>query len=164
MKTKTLIIGLAVVSVLGVLFHFAYDFFKISYLKAVFPSNESIFEHLKLIIFPTLLFIPIDYFLSKNNRINLLSSYISGIIVACVFMISSYYTYSGIIGFDVAWVNIIIFFISVIIIFIYRYKKIALFDGANSAIAFIILLIIIEIFSFYPTNLGIFEEAFLHFN
>lgn len=77
-------------------------------------------------------------------------------------MISAYYTYSGIIGFDVAWVNIAIFFISVIIIFIYRYKKIALFDGANSAIAFIILLIIIEIFSFYPTDLGIFKETFLH--
>lgn len=162
MKKKTLVIGLAVVSVLGVLFHFAYDFFKISYLKAVFPSNESIFEHLKLIIFPTLIFIPVDYIISKDNRMNILSSYLSGIIVGCIFMVCAYYTYSGIIGFDVAWVNIAIFFVSVIIIFIYRYKKIALFDGANSAIAFIILLIIIEIFSFYPTDLGIFKETFLH--
>lgn len=164
MKKSTLIIGLVVVSVMGILFHFAYDFFKIDYLKAFFPSNESIFEHLKLIIFPVLLFMPLDYIVSKNTRNNIFSSYISGIIVACVFMITAYYTYSGIIGFDVAWVNIAIFFISIIIVFIYRYKKITLFDGANSAIAFVILLIIIEIFSFYPTDLGIFEEVFLHFN
>ncbi len=142
---------------MGVLFHFAYDFFKIDFLKAIFPSNESIFEHTKLIIFPTLIYMVIDYIISKDKK-NMLSSYLAGIIVGVVFMISSYYTIFGIIGKDFAWVNILIFFISIGIVLYYRYKKITLFDGANNVIALIILLAIVEVFSFYPANIAFFRE------
>ncbi len=156
-----LIIGYIVVAVLGVLAHFAFDFFKMDYLKAVFPSNESIFEHLKLIIFPTLIYLFIDLIISKEKN-GIFSSYVSGIIVASIFMICSYYTYSGIIGKDIPWVNILIFFICLMIIFYYRYKKTTLFDGANSVVAIVVFLLIIEIFSFYPTNINLFKDPTMH--
>lgn len=161
MSKLNLLIGYIAVCALGVGAHFAYDFFKIDYLKAIFPSNESIFEHLKLIIFPSMLYMLADWLFSKNKT-GIFSSYISGIIVASVFMICSYYTYSGIVGKDISYVNIAIFFICIGIIFYYRYKKIALFEGANSAIAWVIFLLIIEIFSFYPTDIGLFKDSAPH--
>lgn len=161
MSKVNLIIGYIVVCTLGVLSHFAFDFIKIDYLKAVFPSNESIFEHLKLFIFPALLYMLVDIVITKNKT-GILSSYISGIIVASIFMICSYYTYSGIVGQDNSIINILIFFICVGIIFFYRYKKITLFEGANSVIALIVFLLIIEIFSFYPTDINLFQNPTPH--
>jgi len=157
MSKINLIVGFVVVSALGFLFHFAYDFIGLSGLKVVFPQNESIFEHLKTFIFPALIYMIIDIIVTKE-RYNIFSSYISGIIVASIFMIAGYFTYSGIIGMNIDWVNILIFFICVAIIFYYRYKKITLFEGSNSVIAFIVYLVIIEVFTFYPTDINLFKE------
>ena len=154
-------VGLAVILILGVLFHFAYDFFNVEILKIIFPYNESIFEHLKLIVFPSIIFMIFDIIFTKDRR-GIFSYYTSGIIVACVFMIASYYTYSGIIGKNIDYVNIIIFFLCVIIIMYYRMKKITLFDGANSVIAFVILMLFIEIFTFYPTDINLFSSVSCH--
>lgn len=161
MKIANVIIGYVVASILGVLFHFAYDYFNIEVFKIIFPQNESIFEHLKLIIFPCLIYMIIDFVISKDKT-KILSSYISGILISCLLMIVGYYTYSGIIGDDNSIANIIIFFICIGIVFFYRYKKIALFDYMNSAIVLIIILIIIEIFTFYPPNINLFTNFLYH--
>ncbi|MBQ3253766.1 MAG: hypothetical protein IJA65_04335, partial [Acholeplasmatales bacterium] len=84
MKIKDLIIGYIVVSILGVLFHFAYDFFKMDILKIIFPSNESIFEHTKLIIFPPLIYMIFDLFIYKNRK-GVFQSYVTGVIVGSIF-------------------------------------------------------------------------------
>lgn len=159
MKRINLVIAFIVISALGILFHYMYDWIGSPLLKAIFPSNESIFEHLKLIIFPTLIYMAIEKLIFKDELI--FPPYISGIVVASITMIASYYTYSGIIGADIPVVNIIIFFICVCIVLFYRYKKISIFDNTNSVIAFVILLCIIEIFSFYPPNINLFKETFL---
>lgn len=161
MSKLNLILGYIVVCALGILSHFAFDFFKIDYLRAIFPANESIFEHLKLFIFPAFLYMLVDWIVTKNKT-GIFSSYISGVLVASIFMICSYYTYSGIIGEDNSIVNILIFFVCVLIIFYYRYKKITLFEGANSVIAFIVFLLIIEIFTFYPTDIHLFQDPTRH--
>lgn len=142
--------------IIGIGFHYAYDLLNIPYLKAIFPSNESIFEHTKLIIFPCILVMLLDLIIYKKRNF-VFSSYISGIIVAIVFMISAYYTYSGIIGANYMAVDIALFFISILIVFIYRYKKITLFEGANSVIAFVILIILVELFTFYPADINLFK-------
>ena len=81
MKIANVIIGYVVASILGVLFHFAYDYFNIEIFKIIFPQNESIFEHLKLIIFPCLIYMIIDFVISKDKT-KILSSYISGILIS----------------------------------------------------------------------------------
>ncbi|MBQ9124055.1 MAG: hypothetical protein IJY14_00015 [Acholeplasmatales bacterium] len=156
MRIRDILIKYLFVAVLGFIFHFAYDFFNVDFLKIIFPQNESIFEHLKLIIFPSLILMLLELLL-MNNRSYIFRSFISGIVVACVFMITAYYTYSGIIGQNIDYVNIAIFFISIMIVFYYRYKKITLFDSSNSVIAFIVLLLFIEIFTFYPGNIDFFK-------
>lgn len=157
MSKTNLIVGFVVVAILGFLSHFAFDFIGFNYLKVIVPQNESIFEHLKTFIFPALIYMIVDLIITKD-RSNIFASYTSGIIVASIFMIASYYTYSGIIGRNIDWVNILIFFVCVTIIFFYRYKKITLFDGSNSVIALIVFLVIIEVFTFYPTNINLFKD------
>lgn len=161
MKILNLVLGYIVVSILGVLFHFAYDFLNIDLLKIVFPMNESVFEHLKLIIFPCLIYMIIDLFVTKD-RTRIFESYISGIFISMLFMIVGYYTYSGIIGTDISWANIVLFFICIGIVFVFRYKKITLFDVSNSVIVLIILLIIIELFTFYPADINLFTNFLYH--
>ena len=111
MKKINLVIAFIVISALGILFHFMYDWIGLPFLNALFPSNESIFEHLKLIIFPSLIYMGIEKIIFKDESI--FSSYVSGIIVSAITMIASYYTYSGIVGADIPVVNIIIFFVCV---------------------------------------------------
>ena len=161
MKIINLVLGYIVVAILGLVSHFAYDFFNIDILKIVFPYNESVFEHLKLVIFPSIIYLIIDLIITKN-RSRIFESYISGIFISLLFMIVGYYTYSGIIGTDISWANIAIFFICIAIVFIFRYKKITLFDFSNSVIVLIILLIIIELFTFYPADINLFTNFLYH--
>jgi hypothetical protein len=68
LKLKYFIISFVVVSILGVLFHFAYDILDFPLLKIIFPTNESIFEHTKLIVFPALFFTIFDILYSGEEK------------------------------------------------------------------------------------------------
>lgn len=51
--------------------HFFYDFFPNSITSILFPINESIFEHMKIIFTSTILYSLIDYILLKLNNIKI---------------------------------------------------------------------------------------------
>lgn len=155
MKLRYFVFSYFIVCGLGVLFHFAYDILDVPFLKIIFPSNESIFEHMKLIVFPALLFTLFDVLYTKDKdafKVNMFA-----LVVALIFQIGSYYTYSGIIGKNIDFVNISLFFISFMIYFYIRYKKITLFNRANSVIALIIIILLIEVFTFKPLDISFFE-------
>ena len=124
-KLKSYIIaGIIFVSIAGTLLHFAYEFSGRNSLLGLFvPINESIWEHTKLIFFPMLIY---SFYLNKNLLpdypcIN--SSMILGEISGVISIIALYYTYSGIIGFNLAVIDISIFYISVISAFYIAYKS-----------------------------------------
>lgn len=153
MKIKHFIIFYIIIGAIGVLFHFVYDLLNIPILKVFFPSNESVFEHLKLILFPVIIFMFLDKLLLKEQtfKVN-----VFGIIIAMCTIIVLYYTYTGIIGKNFGFIDILIYFIALFIFFYIRYKKITPFETTNSVIAFIIILIFIEVFTFYPLNIPFF--------
>lgn len=151
---KLCIIGVLVVSALGTLFHFAYDLVPFF----VFPQNESIFEHMKLIVFPFLIYYLGYLPFIKEKRGELFASFISAILLSMGFVIVSYYTYSGFIGKNIDAVNIILYFIGVAIGFVLIYKKKTLFSFSNSVIFLFILLTLVTLFSFWPPNLNFFIE------
>ncbi|MDE6660891.1 MAG: hypothetical protein K2J93_03580, partial [Anaeroplasmataceae bacterium] len=116
---KLTIIGVLVVSILGTLFHFMYKWIPLF----IFPMNESIFEHCKLILFPFIIYYLCCLFFYKEDKSRLFSSFVSAILVAIGIIITGYYTYSGILGFDVDAVNIILYYVAVIVGFVLIYKK-----------------------------------------
>ena len=148
------IIGIVVVGILGTLFHFAYEFIPLF----IFPMNESIFEHTKLIIVPMVIYLGIIMCLRIKEKKLIFSSFVIAILFGIMLVVSGYYTYSGILGYSVDWLNIVLFFLSVISSFWIIYKKKTLFGFTNSVAILLIILILMSVFSFYPLSIDFFKD------
>lgn len=149
---KYCIIGVLIVSVLGTLFHFGYTLLPIF----IFPKNESIFEHTKLILFPFLLYLFASLPFYKENRETLFSNFVFAIICSIMFIIIFYYTYSGVLGKNIDFINIVLYYLGVIFGFIIIYKKKTPLDFSNSIIFIIILIILMVTFTYYPLDIPFF--------
>lgn len=149
---KYCIIGVLIVSVLGTLFHFGYALLPIF----IFPKNESIFEHTKLILFPFLLYLFASLPFYKENRETLFSNFVFAIICSIMFIIIFYYTYSGVLGKNIDFINIVLYYLGVIFGFIIIYKKKTPLDFSNSIIFIIILIILTVTFTYYPLDIPFF--------
>ncbi len=149
---KYCIIGVLIVSVLGTLFHFGYTLLPIF----IFPKNESIFEHTKLILFPFLLYLFASLPFYKESRETLFSNFVFAIICSIMFIIIFYYTYSGVLGKNIDFINIVLYYLGVIFGFIIIYKKKTPLDFSNSIIFMIILIILTVTFTYYPLDIPFF--------
>lgn len=146
----------------GLLLHFTFEWSNNNLLVGIFsPINESTWEHLKLAFFPMLITIFIGYFYFKNDFFNYLSAKVQGFILSASFIIISFYTYSGILGTNYSFINIIIFFISVILGQYYCLKRIISNSSCNN-LFFLIILVILTFsfifFTFSPPHIGLFKD------
>lgn len=66
---KIKIIGVFVIMGLSVLSHFMYEWFNNFIFSILFPVNESIWEHMKLLITPLLFYALIEYFIYRKKNI-----------------------------------------------------------------------------------------------
>ena len=157
------IFSVIITFILGTLLHFTYNFSGENKLIAIFSAiNESVWEHLKLIYFPMLLMLIIGYFKIGKEIPNYICSKTIGIITAMVFIIIFFYTYTGILGKSIAIIDIASFYVAVILGEYISYSRIIKNIKCNNKTAILILislLICFIIFTYYPPNLGIFEEA-----
>ena len=163
MKTKYNIIAFLVIGLLGTLSHFVYewsDFNKV--VGYFFATNESTWEHLKLLFFPTILFSIIEYFFVKKEITNYIPTVIISVIVGMVSIIILFYSYKGVLGYGIDAINIAIFYIALIISLIVKNKIIEseLFSSTNANLLFLLLGVFITFlfvnFSYSPPALGIF--------
>ena len=158
---KYILPGIIFVSLIGTLFHFVYGWSGNNVIIGLFtPVNESIWEHTKLIFFPMMIY---SLFFSKKTIKQfpcITSAMIIGSIIGISLIISLFYTYSGIIGFNIALVDILIFYISVVIAFLFVYKKAISCKTDKCKTLLIILQIIMiclyVIFTFSPLNIPLF--------
>lgn len=148
--------------VLGVILHFTYDFFNNNFIIGIIsPVNESVWEHLKLLYVPMILTTCIGYFGVTEKNDNYLCSKALGIICSMLFTIIIFYTYSGILGYNIGIINIIIFILAVIV---GQYRVIKSLNSSkicykNKAIIFLIILgILFILFTFNPPNIGLFKD------
>ena len=164
MKTKHTIMGIIFVSVIGTLFHFIYEWSGYNIILGLFtPVNESIWEHLKLLFFPVAAFSFYEYFvLNKPNC--LIPARTFSLFIGMFFIVSTYYTVSGIIGKNIDWLNITIFFVAVILVFVLTEVLIKnCRRPSNICIVTCLILIIATsilfiVWSFYPPKLNIFID------
>ena len=161
-RKKTYILtGIIFVSILGTFLHFAYNLSGNNFLVGLFtPINESVWEHTKLIFFPMLLY---GLFLNgkqKDTYPDIYTATILGSVVGVLFTIISFYTYSGIIGYNLAFVDISIFYISVILAFYVTYKsalspKLCKWDIPLTFLGVLMIALYI-IFTLYPPDIPLF--------
>lgn len=101
MKKKN-IIKFFNVFIISVISHFIYDNIQSVLTSIFFPVNESIFEHMKLIITPILLFTIIEYLYDKYKKIdttNLLLANVISAILGIVFYLIIYLPIDSVIGY-----------------------------------------------------------------
>ena len=115
--------GFLFVSILGTLAHFFYDWSNQNTIIGLFtPVNESTWEHMKLLFFPMLIYyIIINYKIQKTNPI-ISSTYPLSILIGTIAIPVIYYTYTSILGFHLLFLDILTFYLSVLISFYCFYE------------------------------------------
>jgi len=160
---KYLIIGIIFTVIVGIISHFVYDWAGGNFLIGLFfPVSESTWEHMKLVFFPMLV-----YSLWVTGKLKCESKCMSkafslGILAGTFAIPVIFYTYSGILGFNLAWLNILSFIISVVIGFwvVYVIANTCETDKYSPVLKVIlfVMIIVFMVFTYYPPNIGLFVE------
>lgn len=163
MKKINSLLAFIIIGITGTLWHFVYEWTGGSpIVGAVAPVNESVWEHLKLLFFPALFYFIIEYFLSKERYENLIPSGVIGIFAGMLTITAFFYTYKGILGFDVAVLDVLSYFLGVgVMLFVKsRILRKKSFSSKTakclSLIITAVTAVLFVIWSFNPPTLGIF--------
>lgn len=106
-------IGFLLTGAAGVLLHFVYEWSGGSVLAAAFSGvNESTWEHMKLLFVPLFLFSVVQVCLLGRNYPNLPAVRALSALTGLALIPILFYTYTGILGRDVMWMDIAIFFLA----------------------------------------------------
>lgn len=156
------VIGFLVTTVLGVLSHFVYDWTGGGFLIGLFfPVNESTWEHMKLLFFPMLLFALVAGKRMERQYPCIYNAMFTGILVGLALIPTLFYIYSGILGFQVAWANIAVYVLSVLVAYVVVYRVAMTCKKKASKVLRIMmyaLLVMFMVFTVYPPELGLFAE------
>ena len=120
MNISLTIAGILSVSLLGTLLHFTYRWSgRNPLIGLIAPVNESVWEHMKLLFFPMLLFGL--WSLKGETDACRISAFHAGLLMGTLLMPVLYYSYTSALGHSILAVDITIFYICVIAAFlIYR--------------------------------------------
>ena len=155
------VIGFLVTTILGVISHFVYEWTGGNFLVGLFfPMNESTWEHMKLLFFPMFLFALVAGKKMERQYPCIYNAMFTGILVGLALIPTLFYTYSGILGFFVDWVNIAVYVLSVLVAYIVVYRVALTCRNKNPMVLRIVmyvLLVAFMVFSVYPSKLGIFS-------
>lgn len=120
---RNIVIGFLFVSILGTLSHFFYQWSgKNSVIGLFAPVNESTWEHMKLIFFPSVVYLFFLY-LKSNTTPELLTALPFGIFCGTFLVPILFYTYTGILGSHYLILDLTVFFISAAAVFYIAYKS-----------------------------------------
>lgn len=155
--------GFVFTGVLGMLLHFLYDWTNITFVALFSAVNESIWEHMKILFFPMLIFALFESRLFVKDYNDFWCAKLMGILVGIVIIPVIYYTYTGALGVWVDWFNIMIFYIAAAVAYIIETRLIKSDKNfCKLPLAAIIILCMIAalfiIFTFAPPEIPLFED------
>ena len=154
------VIGAVVTIALGIVSHFVYDWTGGNFFVGLFfPVNESTWEHMKLLFFPMFTFAMVAGKKVEKEYPCINNAMFTGILVGLMLIPTIFYTYSGILGFNVDWVNIALYVISVVVSYyvVYRVAE-KCTKGDIRVLRYVMyaFLLAFMFFSVYPPKLGLF--------
>lgn len=165
---KYIFLSSTVIFLIGTMFHFLYDLLGRKLLIGLFvPVNESVWEHCKMVILPTILWWLIYYiFANKMNVISIdkwLTSMVISLLVSIITIPLLFYFYTQAFGVELIVVDIIILFIAILSgqslsIHYYIYSDKCLNKYVSLAIS-IIVVIIFMVFTVYTPKIPIFMDS-----
>lgn len=155
--------GFGITSLGGTLLHFLYEWLdKAKWIAPFSGVNESTWEHMKLLFWPTFIYAIIESFFFRE-RTDFWCVKLRGILLGLVLIPVIFYTYNGVVGKSPDWINIAIFFIAAAITYIYETvlfkkenitcKNPRLAVGVLCAVALLFV-----VFSFNTPEIAIFKD------
>ena len=164
MKISKNVTAFFIISILGTVGHFLYEITNNKIIGYFLSVSESTCEHLKLLFFPALFYFIYIYFKDKNAPQNYIPSTVLSLLYGMLMTVTIFYTYKGIIGKNIDFINILIYYIAVLL-FLAKRKKLLESNKFTSKTAVLISLfaVILAAFLFFiwsynPPKLGIFQE------
>ena len=158
------IMGFIFTSIAGILLHFLYDWSNQTLFFALFSAiNESIWEHMKLLFFSMFLFAWIESNFLEKNYDNFWQIKLIGILSGILLIPIFYYSYTGIFGIKIDWINIAIFFITTAISYLiethlFKYKTTSFLSSQTALIILCLVAFLFVIFTFVPPHIPLFED------
>ena len=162
MKTKNkavtaLFLSFLGIVIIGTLLHFAFEFSGCNTLVGSFtPVNESIWEHLKLILIPSIITGVFEYFTYGKHYDNYFFAKAFSTVIGMLTVLTGYYTYSGIIGKDYFVADIILFIlgasVTILTEYLLLFAKSRWSGESRSILGMLIITVIILLFIYFTFN------------
>ncbi len=158
-------LGILVIVILGALFHFMFAILNYwSPLGAIFPVNESVWEHLKLPYWPLIIFSIIEYNFIKEEAKNFIIGKTISFLIAISTILIIFYSYTAILGTELLIIDILSFVFGVIIGQYVSYKimtkdQLSKWYMITSLLIFIGFGLLFAIFTYFPPNIQLFLDS-----
>lgn len=164
-----ILLGIPILCIASCLMHFVYEWSGNSLIVGIFaPTNESIWEHLKLTFGPILIWWFVGYFiLGKYNKISANQWFTSCVVAELVCplaILSFYYTYTGAFGIESLILDIFLLFLGVAVaqglaFHVYKYAKLQTYCLYINFAILLLLAIAFIVFTFAPPHLPLFKDS-----
>ena len=156
--------GFIFTAVLGTLLHFLFDWTGGNAVVALFSAvNESIWEHLKLLLYPMIAVAVIEYFFWGRDRESFWCIKLIGVLTGLILIPVVYYTYTGALGVKADWFNVTIFFLAAAVAYWVETKLFQsdflcpISDGRSVALIALIA-VAFTVFTFLPPHIPFFRD------
>ena len=156
-------VGFLFVLIAGTLFHFLYDWTQSTVVALFCAVNESIWEHMKLLFFPLLIFALVQSRYFAKEYKNFWCAKLVGALIGIIVIPVIYYTYTGSLGVSADWFNITIFFSAAAVAFIIESRIMKnnnkCFLSPTTSIALLcVIAVLFIIFTFAPPQIPLFKD------
>jgi hypothetical protein len=158
------IVGTIFIILLGSILHFTYALSGNNLLVGFFSAvNESVWEHLKLAFWPSLLWMLIMMTQLRNAINNFLPAKVFGTYVMVAFIPAVFYSYTAFTGESIFAIDIATFVVAVIVgqlvsYQLYKYRTLPRSADKIAIVAMILLAAAFISFTFYAPHLPIFQD------
>lgn len=163
---KWMVSGVAFTLAFGTLLHFIFDWCGGTVASAFGAVNESLWEHLKLIFWPILIFGIIEYLSYGKTIKHFIPAKVLSLITGILTILMLFYTYSGILGYNILAVDIVIFVVAAALAYYIEYRLLTRPASWMSSLAAIIIALVIAAaliicfiqFTFSTPRLPLFQD------
>ena len=161
---KIKVIGVFISFILAVILHFIYGWMPNTFISVIAPVNESIWEHMKLIVSSSLIFSIFEYFIYKKKDItfnNFILSYAISCILGIIVYLLLYIPLNDIFGHK-AYIAISLLFLILVFVQIVSYYIMNKENIKHSSDIGILLILIIYFafgyLTFHPPKINLFYD------
>ena len=113
--------GFAAATFCGTILHFLYEWTGGSILVSPFSGvNESTWEHMKLLFWPLFVFALVQRLFFRDQK-NYWCVKLAEILLGLALIPVLFYTYNGVFGISPDWINIAIFYITALLVFLFEW-------------------------------------------